>query len=286
VDDFALFFVGLLGRTSDWLDDRLPLPWPIIIGLLWPLIATLLNVWTWWMRGTAWKVKCAYPLTTRRRPCRSVTWGEWGRCRHHNRRWQRRTDGHIVESGLRRWETIRGDTVMERKDAVGPSLLRARATHSTLLYYRGFARPPKDVLTALPKWIQLTTTRIRNQWRILTENRLRDTWRLRQSHRNVVGAADGLADRLPVALAASRALLLLLIGVLGTIILAALTDGNWRTTLNYAAAFLFLLSWGVAREGVLHATSSWLRNAVKWAWSTAWPCLVFSVFGGALIALG
>jgi hypothetical protein len=150
--DFLHLLVEWLITLALWLEaSPLGVAWPIFLAVLLQLLVVLLSIFVWWSRGTIWPIACAYPRTTTGKgPCRNRVLGEWRRCRLHRQRWQRRSDRHLVDPNLRRWQTIRRGKVVEAEQLQGSGFLRTRSEVIGVLYYRGFARPPRDVARLVP----------------------------------------------------------------------------------------------------------------------------------------
>ncbi len=162
IADILRMFVQALELFALTVDRWLNIPWPLVVAAFFPPIAFTLAIVVWWLRGTIWPVACEYQ-TTRRSPCRNITLGEWHRCWQHNWRRLRKTDLHRVQPKLRRWQTISHGVVKERTDIYGRGFLRLRSNRIGLLYYRGFARPPRDVFRLVPqvvgdRWHRLQQT--------------------------------------------------------------------------------------------------------------------------------
>jgi hypothetical protein len=156
--------------------------------------------------------------------------------------------------------------------------------HSTLLYHHGFARPPSDVFRILPIWWK----EMKRQW-VVKRSAVRNLqWRailgLSGAKRRVESAED-VSSRLSQVLPATRSLLVIGGLALLSLIGSALFSASQRTLCQYVSALFFLAGWAVLREGIWHADKGWVLQSAKWTWSTAWPWLLFSVLGGALLSL-
>jgi hypothetical protein len=283
--DFLTFLAQSLGVFSRWMSSRSPVPWPLTLAVLFPAFAASMSTWIWWMRGTAWPLYCDYPVTVKKYPCRNVVTGEWFRCRVHNLRWTRRTDRHVVEASLRRWQTVdRTGAVVDRPNVVGRGFIRLSSNQSTLLYRKGFARPPMDVIRFLPAWYRAAS----GQW-----HRLVEVWReLRSgqwSWRRLVGVEKSpeirpaLAGTLPGVIGATRVALLLCASGLLAVGVAELLGTGARTALQYAAALSFVATWAVLKEGIWLAEPRWSALAIRTTWRWALPFFAFSVIGGNLV---
>jgi hypothetical protein len=242
--DFAL----LLERTA------LGVFWPIGFLVVFQLLATVLNVFVWWWRGTVWPVDCAYPRTTTkgRKPCRNRVLGEWRRCQLHRRHWQRRTDSHAVNPTLRRWETIgRGGIVAERTDAEGSGVVRQRSNLIGVLYYKGFARPPRDVARLIP---QLVRDYRRRLGEIRAALQLRRAGRRREAPRPKIAGASHV---MPAVVHCTRFVLIVLGAALALEVVAVVlgvaapSQAAGRVPFEYGAAFLLFLAGSAFRGGIL-----------------------------------
>ena len=117
--EFVRVLVGWLVDVAVLLEGTpFSFAWPLLLALLLQLLLAGVSGFVWWARGAVWPINCGYPeTTTGRGPCHNDVLGEWSRCRIHRRRgWLRRTDAHVI-TDLRRWQTIRDGTVVERTDA-------------------------------------------------------------------------------------------------------------------------------------------------------------------------
>jgi hypothetical protein len=285
--DFLTFLAQALGVFSRWLGDRSPVPWPLLLAALFPVFAGGLSVWIWWLRGSAWPLFCDYPLTVRKHPCRNVAVGEWRRCRVHNKRWRRRTDRHMIEARLRRWQTVdRSGTVVDRQGVVGRGFVRLSSHQSTLLYRRGFARPPGDVVRFLPTWYHA----VRSQWSHLQEawrevRTERWTWRRLLGVEKPPEVHQAVSGNLTEVIRATRIALGSFAVGLVSVGIAELLGTGGRTFLQYTAALLFVCTWAVTKEGIWAAEPRW--SALAWRTTCRWaiPFFVFSVLGGSIVAV-
>jgi hypothetical protein len=256
--DILQMFVQALELFALTVDRWLSIPWPLVVAAFFPPIAFTLAIVVWWLRGTVWPVACEYQ-TTRRTACRNITLGEWHRCWQHNWLRLRKTDLHRVQPKLRRWQTISHGVVKERTDIYGRGFLRLRSNRIGLLYYRGFARWPRDVFRLVPQVVG-------------------DRWhRLLQAARQVkqfgfaglLGSSSastsrlGVSALLPPVISATRVTLLLVLAGLGLVVVAILLTGGLKTSVEYGAAFLFIAAWMVVKNGIVETKPSWPRAA--WA---------------------
>ena len=138
------FFVVGLRLFAQTLQGWVPIPWPLTILAFAPLAFVVLSIVVWFLRGTSWPVRCAYP-TTRSQPCKRVVPGEWFRCHDHRHPWTRKTDSHRVDPRLYRWQTSVRGVVKDRDDIEGRGFLRLASNRAGVLFYHGFARPPRNI---------------------------------------------------------------------------------------------------------------------------------------------
>lgn len=158
-------YLSLIPSTLEWvsrqLDAASPIPWPLWIGLLFPIYVGFIITSVWVLRGRVWLVRCAYAKTSRNRPCQEWVPGEWYRCRHHNKR-RTYQYGHTVVEDLKRWQKVRRDGTIIDSEFHSPGLLRTRPDGPTLLYYNGFSRRPGDVARLLPSYVRKIVDRARH----------------------------------------------------------------------------------------------------------------------------
>lgn len=282
MSDFLVAVAQTLRYSSENLNRITVLPWPIFVFLFLPLYAMVLSTSIWLLRGRAWPVACAYPVTIRAHSCRNNATGEWSRCHVHRRERTRRTDGHSIIPDLRRWQTVnRAGVVSEREDVVGRGLVRLHGSASTLLYRRGFARWPKDVVRFAPTWWSET----KESWRT-TRRRLSSIWHSPGAWRSILWPTappvEGVADQLPVVIRATRCSIYNVIAGLVLVCVAVFVPAPHDGYLDYMAGVCFMFTWGVLKEGVWLAEPAWLRRAAKDTWGWFWPFLIFGVVVGGL----
>ncbi|GLY38266.1 hypothetical protein Amsp01_042900 [Amycolatopsis sp. NBRC 101858] len=257
-------YLSLLPSTLQWVSNRLgavsDLPWPLWIGLLFPVYVAVISVVIWLLRGRVWVVHCAYPKTSRGWDCRNWVPGEWSRCRHHNRR---RTYGfgHSVNPDIQRWQTFgKGDVIIDRPER-GVGLLRLRPTGATLLYQRGYPRPPLLVLRQLPAAAVAA-------WRRIRQARIK-----RPADRAQVGVRTDfvrtdVAEGLERVVAATRFAMVAFVAAIVLTGVAVLLDGAPQTVLQYLATLGFVLAWAATSSGIYGRSELWLRGAclkgLKW----------------------
>jgi len=277
-----MLLVSSLQSASLVLDARSPIAWPLLFGALIPLYAGALASWVWWMRGTAWPVLCAYPKAVRGGRCRNRVVGEWRRCHIHKRQRRRRSDGHVIRVGLRRWQTVtsREEIVTDHRIS-GRGFLLERASFSSLLYFRGFARPPRDVFRSLPaRWQDLQNQLTFIKSSIWLDPQGASLSRRLLSVRSVTGT--GVSSRVAVAVSATR--MALVSALFGLLILALNAISENLDFVNHGSLVCFMISWAVLRRGILAGEANWCRRALLDTWRWAWPFFLFAVLGGALIS--
>lgn len=107
----------------------------------------------WVLRGSAWPVRCSYPITSKRHPCRCWVPGEWYRCRYHNWRANYKY-GHQDDTSIKRWQQVdKKRNLIDRPAKGGMGVLRVRPAGHALLYENGYTRKPLDVLTLIPEFV-------------------------------------------------------------------------------------------------------------------------------------
>jgi hypothetical protein len=245
--EFVRVLVGWLVDVAVVLEGTpFSFAWPLLLALLLQLLLVALSGVVWWARGAVWPINCGYPeTTTGRGPCHNDVLGEWSRCRIHRRRgWLRRTDFHVI-ADLRRWQTISGGRAVEREDAGGSGVLRHHSERIGVLYYRGWARPPKDVARLLPVAIEDYRYRFAQ---------LRASWRpprggLQRSRTTSVALADVI-----VACQLIAGLLLVglaFIGAAGIMKTRAPHNEATRAVLEYAAVFFLYFAVVIFKNAVV-----------------------------------
>lgn len=159
--DIGAYIVSALGYLARWLEAAAsPWPWPIPMAGA-AIILLGLTTFGWWLAaGMFIPTLCKYSPTTKRKgkdgACRRRTLGEWRYCWNHNSRWK--TVGtHHVDPRQPKW--MRWDSAMGWIEREG---IRASKGRSSLLFYRGYARSPRQVVAAWPeawkRWTELVAT--------------------------------------------------------------------------------------------------------------------------------
>lgn len=242
-----------------WL-ERLssPVPWPLVIAFLFLPFVAIFRTTLWFMRGTTWPVSCKYYHTQQRRldkPCRTPVAGEWYYCRAHKKP-KRMSDGHFCEPSTQRWQERTADGVVDRSDIRGVGFVRLISNTETLLFYKGLARRPGDILNGLRD----LPRRWRQGWKRVRELRPADVFARSSSEGPL-----GVASRMPRVVKATRLTLatyaigLLAVGV------SVLLHGSAQAVAQYVATIAFIIAWEAFRFGVWNDEGSkprWLRAAL------------------------
>jgi hypothetical protein len=276
MDEVLRIFVLGIEWFALWL-ERSPLhvAWPVLFVFLFQVFLSIVHVFQWYARGMLLRINCDYPITTSKEsdPCKNKTLGEWHRCHQHRHRWQRLTDGHVVDPDLPRWQTIGpGGIRMERPDRYGEGTLRARSRKIGLLYHRGYARRPSEVKRLVPELI----ADYRNRWRELRAQV--NQWRSgERSDADSVVRRSGVAPAVATMREATKvALVAAAIGLVCVGLALMLRENpaekvGLRVAVEYYAALLFFLAvsitrngvWGEHRNRMLVPHADWLRRSIK-----------------------
>lgn len=263
-------YLSLIPSTLEWVSKRLdsvsPIPWPLWIGLLFPLYLGIVFISVWILRGRVWPVRCAYAKTSRNRPCQEWVPGEWYRCRHHNSRRSYKY-GHTVLVELKRWQRVtRGGQVLD-SEFHSPGLLRTRPRGATLLYHNGFSRDPVDVLHLVPSFIK----RIWERARAMRLGVKREP--VAASVTEEASEIDGAAGVEYIAHATRFCLIAVLLGLTLSGV-ALLTDGGWKAAIQWIATLAIVCAWAGTSAGIYQRQEQWLRGAV--AKSAKWWIGIFA----------
>ncbi|MGW0356247.1 hypothetical protein ACWDXV_18770 [Nocardia nova] len=264
-------YLSLLPSTLQWISRQLdsvsPTPWPLWIGGLFPVYVAVVSVLLWFLRGSVWPVQCAYPRTSKGRPCRNWVPGEWMRCRHHNRRVTYRYGHQVVK--LQRWQTLtRGNKIVDRPE-IGVGALRLRPANATLLYERGYARPPLAVVRLLPDKVEAGLRRLKEARLRSPASPANDTESDCAPYEPIAterrtDIAKGLNQ---VVRATQFATIAFCVAIVFTITAILLRD-TAQTVLQYVATLGFVLAWAATSAGVYGRSETWLKGAclksLKW----------------------
>jgi hypothetical protein len=152
---------------------------------------------------------------------------------------------------MRRWQTIKRGKTVERKDIYGRGVIRTRSDLIGLLYYRGFARPPRDVARLVPELVSDYRRRLSQLWQ--------QVWHRPQGldQEQPVKLSTGVSTVLPSVIHATQfVLLLLLFGMTmvgGAILLLTRAPAatSERAAAEYGAAFFFSLAVTAFKNGIV-----------------------------------
>jgi hypothetical protein len=164
MNDYLSTLPSTLQRISQSLNDLTGVPWPLWLGGLFPIYLGALSVTVWVLRGTVWPVRCAYPITKRRYPCRNPVGGEWYRCGTHRKERYHKSvgrGGHVVDTKIPRWQQVDRNGNLVDKPAIGVGFIRTRPAGHTLLYEHGYTRTPRNMFSILPRFAKNLWRRIR-----------------------------------------------------------------------------------------------------------------------------
>ena len=258
-------FAQALALFATWLDRVFHIPWPLVLGVFFVPVVGALDLGVWYLRGMAFPIPCGYLTVRGRARCRRMTAGEWHKCWYHRKRRLRRTDKHLVDPEMRRWKTaLNEDDPAETLGVIGRGLVRMRSRQDTLLYHRGFARPPRDVRKIMPEVVNDYKQRTMERWANIRSLGWRGLIPLTNRGSQQIATSGVLprvinATRLTLALVA---LGLLLVGV-SIAVPPAITMFP-----EYLAAFSFTFALAFTLAGILRAEPEWFGHSVtraaKW----------------------
>jgi hypothetical protein len=258
-------YLSLLPSTFQWIAERLSsisgIPWPLWIGGLFPLYAAALSVMLWSMRGSAWPVRCLYPITSKRRPCAQWVPGEWYRCRYHNWRASYKY-GHEVDTKIRRWQQADRKGNLVDRPSIGVGILRVRPAGHALLYQNGYARKSLNVLGLVPEFVMTTCRR-------LAAMRFRSVPdATAESSADVSDVKDNVTEGLLSVIQATRFASIIFFLALRVTGISVLLHGNFRAAAQWTATLGFVLAWAAVSSGVYYKSGDWLFGAclknLKW----------------------
>jgi hypothetical protein len=261
-------FVQALALFATWLDGVFHIPWPLVLAVLFVPVVAALDVGVWYLRGMAFPIQCGYLRVHGKGRCQRMTVGEWHKCWYHSKRRLRRTDKHLVDPAMRRWQTglqeDDGDKVVQTGRVVGRGFLSKRSHRDTWLYHQGLARLPRDVRKIMPDVLDDYKSRVAERWVTLRSLGLRGLIPLTGQEDREILTSNVLprvidATRLTLALVA---LGLLLVGV------SIAVPSTISMFPEYFAAFSFTFALAFTLAGILRAEREWFRHsvarAVKW----------------------
>lgn len=258
-------FVQALALFATSLDRWFQIPWPLPIAVFFVPVVAALDVMVWYLRGMAFPISCGYLKVREKGHCSRLTFGEWHKCWYHRKRRLRKTDKHVVDPDMRRWETgLQKGKSVEIAEVAGRGFLSMRSHRDTLLYHQGFTRHPRDVFKKIPAVFHDYKNRAMERWANLQSLGVRGLVPLTdQANRQVV-----TSDVLPAVIYATRltlgmvALGLVLVGV-SIVVPTAIS-----VIFEYCATFSFIIALAVTRVGIWRANPAWLSHSLmdagKW----------------------
>lgn len=263
-------YLSLIPSTLEWISKQLdsvsPIPWPLWIGLLFPIYVGFVFTSVWVLRGRVWPVRCAYAKTSRNRPCQEWVPGEWYRCRHHNKLRTYRY-GHTVLLDLKRWQKVTKDGRVIDSEFHSPGLLRTRPQGSTLLYHNGFSRDPVDVIRLVPD-------HGKKLWQRAREMRLGiKKMKVSPSIADECAEVEGTAGLERITNATRFSFVSVLVG-LALSGVALMADGGWKAGIQWLATLAIVTAWAGTTAGIYQRQELWFRGAV-WK-STKWWLTIFA----------
>ena len=276
-------FAQALALFATWLDRVFHIPWPLVLAVFFVPVVAALDVAVWYLRGMAFPIPCGYLTVRGKARCRRMTVGEWHKCWYHRKRRLRRTDKHLVDPTMRRWQTgLQEDDpskFVKTVRVVGRGFLSKRYHRDTLLYHQGFARPPQDVRKIMPEVLDDYKSRAEDRWAGLRSLGLRGIIPLTDRGSQQIATSNVLpgvinATRLTLALVA---LGLLLVGV------SIAVPPTISVFPEYFAAFSFTFALAFTLFGILKAEQDWLGHssakAGKWIASFMLVATLLGLFG-------
>lgn len=263
VNDYLSLLPSTLQWVSNYLDSLSVVPWPFWVGGVFPVYVGVVYLFVWLQRGSAWPVRCIYPVTSRGNDCKMLVAGEWYRCRHHNWRAAYKY-GHTVDTSIRRWQTVsKSGHVIDRRFE-GAGFLGRKAAKETVLYRHGFARQPLDVLRLLPEAIP-TVIKSLQLMRLRTP-----TAELQTDKPGSPRAQGAVAPELSIVIQATRLTAGAAFVGISVTILAILLSGLSKAITQWIATLAFVLAWAAVNAGVYNRRADWFGGtcvkALKW-WS-------------------
>ena len=254
--DIADIVVKAVARFAESVEGWLHIPWPIAVAVLFLPIVGLLNIAVWYLRGTLFPIRCAYP-TARKAGCRNVVLGEWHKCRLHRKAIYRKTDLHTVDPKRNRWEYR---TIIDGSEAtpVGRGFLRMHSGRDTLLFKKGFCRRPSQVLDFLPDLAKGVVERTAHLWRQSRTVGIAGLFKPTSEARVI-----STSEVLPHVVRASRTVLASTAAGLALVGLAELLTGTPQLVLQFGATFALVFAVMAGRRGILRHESGWPRRSFR-----------------------
>jgi hypothetical protein len=166
------------------------------------------------------------------------------------------SDGHVCDPKIQRWQVrLRNGKLVERSDIRGVGFVRLISNRETLLFYKGIARRPRDVIPGL------LPSELKRRWRQGAE-RIRKL-RLQDIVKSPDETPLGVAEQMPEVVAATRVSLIAYAVGLIAVGASITVSGGSQTVEQYNAAAAFIVSWNTFRFGVWQVEakeSSWIRT--------------------------
>lgn len=275
-------YISVIPQVLVWSARRLGkisvIPWPLWVGGLFPLYLGAVYFIFWLRRGTAWPVKCNYPVTEKKGPCRHLVTGEWYKCRHHNRR-RTYAFGHTVDPTICRWQRFdrHGRKVDSGKCGIG--LFGRKPKRKTLFFYNGFSRPVGHVLSSMHDETRKLVTRLRGM-RLQPPT---DPTVDQGTRKSVIGV--DIAKEVATVIPATRFTLVAFIVALVATGVAVLLPDTPKAMTQWAAILGFTLAWAAISQGVYRGKPNWLNGtclaALKWWTWTFVPVAVIGLLFGS-----
>ncbi|MBO0885519.1 MAG: hypothetical protein J2P17_35335 [Mycobacterium sp.] len=250
-----------IGIFAIWL-SRLcsPLPWPLVIGLLFlPLMAGF-RIALWVLRGTVWPVPCKYFHTQqprRDKACRTPVAGEWHYCYHHFRP-KLMSDGHRCDPrNVRRWQRkTRAGVIVDRTDIRGVGFVSLLSKRNTLLFHHGIARWPRDVVR------DLFRETIPQLGRDLKQLRKLQPKRLVPNRGGITDVPRGVADRMPQVVRATRIAIVAILAGLALTAISVILTGGWQRIVQFGATAGYAVAWNHLRFGAFNKDDKIRKNFI------------------------
>jgi hypothetical protein len=263
--DLLRLVVEALVLFATWLDRVFKIPWPLVLAMFFVPVVAALDVVVWYLRGMTFPIPCGYLRVHGKGRCQRMTLGEWHKCWYHRKRRLRRTDTHLVDPDMRRWETgLHERDPSATLGVIGRGLVRMRSRQDTLLYHKGFTRPPGDVFEVLPSVFQDYRIRAQQRWSSLRSL----GWRGLIPSRNRGSQQIATSDVLPGVINATRLTLALVALGLVMVGVSIAVSPTITAIFEYFAIFSFLFALAFTRAGIWRAKPEWVgvsvREALKW----------------------
>jgi hypothetical protein len=262
-------FVQALALFATSLDRWFRIPWPLPIAVLFLPVLAVLYVIVWYLRGMTFPISCGYIKVGEKGRCSRPALGEWHKCRYHSKRRLRKTDRHLVDPDMRRWQARLHEANPTEAAVTGRGFLSMHSHRDTLLYHHGFARPPQDVFKIIPPVLHDYKSLVVERWTNLKSLGLRGLIPVTDKGSRQVTTSHVL----PGVIHATRLTLVIVALGLGLVGVSIVVPSVISVILEYGATFLFVIALAITRAGIWRAEQKWLRlasgEALKWiAWFT------------------